>query len=201
MVQLQVVFSWMLTAIRDLLPALVGVLAASILLIATNAGLIGISRVTYFLGRQSLVPRVLSSVHPRFRTPWVAIIFFSVLSIVLLIPGFFAPQTFIHLGGLYAFGAALSYFLAHASILKLRHKYPDAARPFRIAANITVRGRPMPVTSMLGMLVTAFVWLVLVMTQTYSRWVGLVWMIAGVGVFFLLRRRRRISPGAPHVGS
>ena len=190
-VEPQIIFTWVLTALRELLPVLVGLLAASILLIATNAGLIGISRVTYFLGRRGLVPGVLASVHPRFRTPWVAIILFSVISIVLLIPGFFASQAFIHLGALYAFGAAMTYFLAHASILKLRDKYPELPRPFKIAANFKIGGRQMPVTSILGMLVTAFVWLVLVITQTYSRWVGLGWMVLGLGIYFLFRWRKK----------
>ncbi|MGD0352589.1 MAG: APC family permease [Dehalococcoidia bacterium] len=190
-VEAQIIVTWVLTAVRELLPALVGLLAASILLIATNAGLIGISRVTYFLGRQGFVPGVLATIHPRFRTPWVAIIFFSAISIVLLIPGFFAPKAFINLGGLYAFGAAMTYFLAHASILKLRDKYPALHRPFKIGANFKIGGREIPITSILGMLVTAFVWLVLVITQTYSRWVGLGWMVVGLGVYFLFRWRKR----------
>jgi APA family basic amino acid/polyamine antiporter len=88
----------------------------------------------------------------------------------------------------------MTYFLAHASILKLRDKYPELPRPFKIVANFKIRGREMPVTSMLGMLVTAFVWLVLVITQTYSRWVGLAWMLFGLGMYFLFRRLRRASP-------
>ena len=193
-VEVQIIFAWIMSAVRELLPVLVGLLAASILLIATNAGLIAISRVTYYLGRQGLVPGVLASIHPRFRTPWVAIIFFSAISIVLLIPGFFAPQAFTSLGALYAFGAALTYFLAHASILKLRDKHPELPRPFKIAANLKIGGRELPLTSMLGMLVTAFVWLVLVITQAYSRWVGLGWMALGLGVYYLYRwRKARVS--------
>ncbi len=192
--EVQIIFAWIMSAVRELLPILVGLLAASILLIATNAGLIGISRVTYYLGRQGLVPGVLASIHPRFRTPWVAIIFFSAISTVLLIPGFFAPQAFIHLGALYAFGAALTYFLAHASILKLRDKHPELPRPFKIAANLKIGGRELPLTSMLGMLVTAFVWVVLVITQAYSRWVGIGWMALGLGVYYLYRwRKARVS--------
>jgi APA family basic amino acid/polyamine antiporter len=141
-----------------------------------------------------LVPGVLASIHPRFRTPWVAIIFFSVISTVLLIPGFFAAQAFIHLGALYAFGAAMTYFLAHASILKLRDKHPELPRPFKIAANLKIGGRELPLTSMLGMLVTAFVWVVLVITQAYSRWVGIGWMALGLGVYYLYRwRKARVS--------
>jgi len=195
--EVQIVFSWLLAGLRGLLPALVGILAASILLIATNAGLIGISRVTYFMGRQGLVPKVAANVHPRFRTPWVAIIFFSLVSIVLLIPGFFVPKAFAYLGALYAFGAAMSYFLAHASILKLRSKHPELPRPFKIAVNIKVRGKELPLTAMLGLVVTAFVFVVLVITQQYSRWVGIGWMIIGLIVYFLVRWRKAAKASKP----
>jgi APA family basic amino acid/polyamine antiporter len=193
----QSAFTWILEILRAALPALVGILAASILLIATNAGLIGISRVSYFLGRHNLVPRVLAIVNPRFRTPSVAILFFSAISIVLLIPGFFAPKLFTSLGALYAFGAALTYFLAHLSVLKLRSKYPDSPRPFKIGMGIKVKGTSLPLTAMLGLGVTAFVWIVLVITQTYSRWVGLVWMVLGLGLYFLMRRRKAVKESAP----
>ncbi len=189
-VELQIIFVWILQGLRTVLPALVGLLAASILLIATNAGLLGISRVTYFLGRQGLVPKVLATVHPRTMTPWVAIVFFSVISIILLIPGFFAPKAFTNLGALYAFGAALTYFLAHLSILKLRGKYPESERPFKIGMGIRVKGHILPLSAILGMGVTAFVWIVLVLTQTYSRWLGIGWIALGVGMYFLIRKRK-----------
>lgn len=189
----QIIVSWVLEGLRKVLPALVGVLAASILLIAANAGLIGISRVTYFMGKQGLVPGVLAHVHPRLRTPWIAIILFSAISIVILIPGFFAPKVFIYLGTLYAFGASMTYFLAHASILKLRDKYPELPRPFKIGANIRIRGRTMPLTAVLGVVVTAFVWIVLLITQVYSRWVGIGWMALGLLMYFIIRRRKTSS--------
>lgn len=189
-VEVQIVVAWILQGLRTVLPALVGLLAASILLIATNAGLLGISRVTYFLGMQGLVPKVLATVHPRTKTPWVAIVFFSVISIILLTPGFFAPRAFTNLGALYAFGAALTYFLAHLSVLKLRGKHPELKRPFKIGMGIRVKGRTLPLSAILGVGVTAFVWIVLVITQEYSRWVGITWMALGVGMYFLIRRHR-----------
>src|SRR4030043_491593 len=44
-----ILITWILTALRNLLPILVALLAASILLTATNAGLMGISRLTFNL--------------------------------------------------------------------------------------------------------------------------------------------------------
>src|SRR5689334_11399890 len=58
----------------------VGVLAATILFIATNAGLIGISRLSWSLSEHRQLPALFSSLHPSFRTPWFTIVFFSVLA-------------------------------------------------------------------------------------------------------------------------
>ena len=47
----------------------VGVLAATILFIATNAGLIGISRLSWSLAEHRQLPGVFSRLHRRYRTP------------------------------------------------------------------------------------------------------------------------------------
>ena len=46
-----------------------GVLAATILFIATNAGMIGVSRLTYSMGQYRQLPDRLRQLHPRYRTP------------------------------------------------------------------------------------------------------------------------------------
>ncbi len=53
-------------------------LAATILFIATNAGLIGISRLSWSLAEHRQLPSLFSRLHPRYRTPWFTIVFFSV---------------------------------------------------------------------------------------------------------------------------
>ncbi|MGL1617862.1 hypothetical protein ACSTHL_23640, partial [Vibrio parahaemolyticus] len=47
----------------------VGLLAATILFIATNAGIIGVSRLVYSMGLHRQMPDGLRRLHPRFRTP------------------------------------------------------------------------------------------------------------------------------------
>src|SRR4051812_11613552 len=78
----------------------VGLLAATILFLATNAGLIGVSRLVYSMGIHRQVPDALRRLHPRYQTPWIGLILFGGLAIVALAPG---QATF--LGGLYSFGA------------------------------------------------------------------------------------------------
>ena len=65
----------------------VGLLAATILFIATNAGIIGVSRLVYSMGLHRQVPDQLRQLHPHFRTPWIGIIVFGGIACLTLIPG------------------------------------------------------------------------------------------------------------------
>ena len=112
----------------------VGILAATILFIATNAGLIGVSRLTYSMGQHRQLPELLRALHPRFRTPYVAIVIFGAVACLAIVPG---QADF--LGVIYAFGAMLSFTIAHASLIALRIKQPDVERPWRSPGNITHR--------------------------------------------------------------
>ena len=91
----------------------VGVLAAVILLIATNAALIGVSRLTFSMGQLPPAPERLRQVHPRFNTPYIAILVFSVVAALTMLPG----QTDF-LATMYSFGAMLSFTIAHVSVLR-----------------------------------------------------------------------------------
>ncbi len=187
-----IVLSAILGGILKILPVLVAVLAATILTVATNAGLMGISRLTYGLGRFQLLPPALFSVHPKFKTPYHSIILFGIIAILLLIPGFFVPDAFVKLGGLYAFGSLLAFSLAHASILKLRLKYPEFPRPFKLKANIKFGGRELPITAILGLAATSCIWLVIVVMYPYVRWVGFGWMALGAIGYVVFRHRKKL---------
>src|SRR3954453_24124016 len=110
----------------------IGILAATILIIATNAGLIGISRLSWSLSEHRQLPGAFCRLHERYRTPWFTIVFFSAIAVVLLIPG----QTDF-LGNLYSFGAMLSFTIAHISIVALRFRDPGRDRPYRAPWNVT----------------------------------------------------------------
>src|SRR5213082_2194553 len=75
----------------------VGILAFTILVIATNAGLIGISRLSYSLAGFDLLPKRFARLHPRFKTPYVSIIVFGIVAAVLVVPGIFVHGTQIDL--------------------------------------------------------------------------------------------------------
>jgi len=174
------------------LPGLVATLAGTILIVATNAGLMGISRLTFSLARFRLIPSALSDVQRRFKTPYKSIILFASIAMLLLIPGFFASDIFVELGGLYAFGSLLAFALAHASILRLRIRHPELPRPFKLRGNIKFGGHQLPVTAVLGLVATSTIWVIVVAMHPYARWVGFGWMVIGVIVYFVFRARNRL---------
>lgn len=179
--------------LQSIFAPLVALLAASILLTASNAGLMGISRLSFNLASHNQLPAVFGRVHQRFRTPHWAIIFFSVLSLIVLTPGFFNPAFFTDLGALYVFGSLLCFALAHLAILGLRFRFPEMPRPFKLPLAIRFRGKELPLTAIIGLIATTTIWLVVIITQPYSRWAGIIWMVVGFIIFYFYRRRKGMS--------
>ena len=167
----------------------VGILAATILFIATNAGLIGISRLSWSLAEHRQLPSIFSQLHPKFRTPWFTIVFFSILAGLLILPG----ETTL-LGNLYSFGAMLSFTTAHVSVVVLRFKDPKRERPYRMPWNVRIRGMPIPMTAVLGAIGTFAAWCAVVALHGEARTIGVPWMVLGMGGYFLYRKRQGLDP-------
>jgi APA family basic amino acid/polyamine antiporter len=169
--------------LRFILGPWVGILAATILFIATNAGIIGVSRLAYSLGQHRQLPSALGRVHPRRLTPYVAIAGFGIIAIVLITPG----STEL-LAQLYAFGSMISFTAAHVSVLVLRYKEPALERPFRPPLNVRLRGVSVPLTAAVGAIGTLSVWLVIVWYQPQSRLIGFAWMGVGLVAYVIYRK-------------
>jgi basic amino acid/polyamine antiporter, APA family len=169
----------------EILRYYVGVLAAVILLIATNAGLIGVSRLTYSMGQHRQLPEGLRQVHPKYRTPYIAIMIFAVIAIITLIPG---KTDF--LATMYSFGAMLSFTIAHIAVIKLRHSRPDAERTWKPPLNVRAFGFEVPMTAVLGGLGTFAAWVVVMALNPSTLFVGTGWMVVGTIVYVLYRRNQ-----------
>ena len=165
----------------------VGILAAVILLIATNAGLIGVSRLTYSMGQHRQLPESLRQVHPRYRTPYIAILVFAAVAMLTLIPG----QTDF-LATMYSFGAMLSFTIAHVAVIQLRRRHADVERPWKPAGNIRVGRTLLPLTAVLGGLGTFSAWIVVMALNPRTLAVGVGWMALGIAVYVLYRRNQRL---------
>ena len=181
----------------------VGVLAATILFIATNAGVIGASRITYSMATYRQLPGALRRLHPRFKTPWLSLVLFAgVAPILVILPG---DVKFV--GTLYSLGATLSFTVAHASIVRLRMEDAGALElPYRARPNLSLGGVSWPLFAVLGGIATGASFLVLVVQNPLTRWVGLGWMVAGLIGYVVYRRRflsvplRAIEKAPPALG-
>jgi basic amino acid/polyamine antiporter, APA family len=162
----------------------VAILAATILIIATNAGIIGVSRLTYSMGQHRQLPEGIRRVHPRFNTPYVSILLYSLIAILLMLP----PGANTFLGNLYAFGAMLSFTLAHASVIWMRRRLGSHNLPFRGPLSFHVGSYDVPLFAILGGLGTLASWAVTIALHRSVAVVGIGWLVVGMAVYLGYRR-------------
>ncbi|MEN0011944.1 MAG: APC family permease [Solirubrobacteraceae bacterium] len=163
----------------------VGLLGATILFLAANAGLIGVSRLVYSMGIHRQMPETLRTLHPKFGTPWIGIIVFGSIAIIPILPG---KADF--LGNLYAFGAMLSFTIAHVALLRLRWTKPDAHRPYRSPLNIKLGGYTLPVLAVVGGLGTFAAFIVVAARNLGGiSYAGFGWLLVGTIAYPIARKR------------
>ncbi|MFC3625117.1 ethanolamine permease [Vogesella amnigena] len=105
-------------------------------LIASFHGIImGYSRQIFALSRAGYMPAVFARVHPRFKTPHLAIILGGIIGIAAIF-----SDEWIKLGGqtltaniitMSVFGALVMYIMSMLSLFRLRSREPKLDRPFR----------------------------------------------------------------------
>ncbi len=166
----------------------VGLLAATILFIATNAGIIGVSRLVYSMGVHRQLPGRLRQLHPRFRTPWVGIVLFSAFACVAMVPG---KAEF--LGNIYAFGAMLSFTTAHLAVITLRVKRPDIPRPYRGPGTLRIAGHDLPLFALLGVLGTGLAFVTVTILHIDVAIAGIAWLAIGLTVYVLYRHNQGLD--------
>lgn len=169
----------------------VGILAAVTLFVAANAGLIGASRLSYNMGEYYQLPHFFHKIHPKFRTPHVALAFFALVActIVALSRGRLS-----FLADLYNFGAQIAFFFTQLSLIMLRIKKPNMIRPFKVPLNISIKGKPIPIPAVIGALASFSVWTLVVITKPEGRYLGFAWILFGLVMFWAYRKTQKISP-------
>jgi APA family basic amino acid/polyamine antiporter len=166
----------------------VGLLAATILFIATNAGIIGVSRLVYSMGLHRQVPDRLRQLHPHYGTPWIGILLFGSIACLAMIPG---KAEF--LGNMYAFGAMLSFTIAHVSVIRLRNRFPDFKRPYRGPGVVHVRGYEVPLFALFGGLGTGLAFVVVTILHVDVALAGIGWLALGCAIYPIYRRRQGLD--------
>ena len=139
-----------------------------------NALMLTGPRLLFALAEQGQIPAVFGALHPRFRTPHVALLVSAVLKLVLAISGTFiyalTLSTIIRLG----------YFaLTCAALPVLRRRHPAQPAPFQVWGGAVVAVA----------CVALCLWLLSNSAANEARDVGLA-AAAGLGLYFLSSRRK-----------
>jgi amino acid transporter len=99
------------------------------ILTSWNAFIIGGSRAIYALARANLLPAALGKLHPKYRTPYNAILLIGALSII---GPFFGRPVLVWLVNAGGLGIVVAYAMVALSFLILRFKEPDLERPYKV---------------------------------------------------------------------
>ena len=161
-------------------PAGAAAVAAAAMLTALgtlNALMLAGPRLLFALAEHGQIPAVFGATHPRFRTPYVAVLVSAALKLLLAISG-----TFIYALTLSTI-IRLTYFaLTCAALPVLRRRFPARPAPFRVAGG----------TGVAVVCIALCGWLLLSSTGTEARDVAVA-AVAGLGLYFSFRKKKRLA--------
>ncbi|MBI2876843.1 MAG: APC family permease [Candidatus Tectomicrobia bacterium] len=174
----------------------IAAMGALILLISSNTGVMGASRLTYSMSEFHLISRWFHAVHPRYRTPVRTILVFSLIGAIQTVLSFLTPNAMDTLGNMYAFGATLGYTLVFISLIKLRFSDPYTPRPYRMPLNLKVKWKDrkvaLPILGILGMLGVLLILFEVILTHTIGRIAGPTWILLCFIYYAWYRKRERL---------
>ena len=112
-------WAWFATTIK--VGAIIGLTSVILVL------MYGQTRIFYTMARDGLLPRVFSTVHPKFRTPWINTLLVGL--IVALAGGFFDINS---LGDMTSVGTLAAFAVVCLSVIWLRRTHPEIPRGYRV---------------------------------------------------------------------
>jgi APA family basic amino acid/polyamine antiporter len=134
--------------------------------------LLGQSRVFFSMSRDGLLPKVFSSVHTRFRTPWLSSITVGIFVAILA-----ASLPLNVLDEMVSIGTLLAFVIVCAGVWVIRRRNPDMPRPFKTPW--------VPVVPILGIVIS----LAMMLSLTGLTWIRLaVWLVIGMVIYFTYGR-------------
>lgn len=148
-----------------------------------NGMILTSARVYYAMARDRLFFSAAARLHPRHRTPHVALIVQAVWSCALCLSG-----TYGQLLDYVIFAALLFYVLTVIGLFILRRRKPDAPRPMKVPGY--------PWIPAAYVILTALIAIDLLIEKPLYTWPGLVIVAAGVPVYYLWKVWGRAVPGA-----
>jgi basic amino acid/polyamine antiporter, APA family len=167
----------------------VGLTGALVLLAAATTSVSGFGRLAYSLGEHGQLPRAFGRLHRRTLVAPASVVAATGISITVLIATAFVKREVPFLASMFSFGVLLAFTAAQLAVIRLRVTQPALRRPFRVPFGIGIGGATIPLPSVVGAVATAAVFVVAMATHIGARYGGSAWLVAGVGIYLLVRRR------------
>ena len=179
------------TWIADVLEVAVGISGVLILLGAVTTSFSGITRLTYSLAEHGSLPREFARLERRAVVSSEAILIAAGLAVGLIVlTSVVAGGDPTFLASLYSFGVLIAFTAAQLAVIRLRVREPELLRPYVARPNVTVRGHRLPLAALVGAPATFAIWVLALLTHPGARYAGPAWLLAGLVVFVVVRRRR-----------
>jgi basic amino acid/polyamine antiporter, APA family len=161
----------------------VGAVAAAMLIVAMNGQMLGLARLAYSLATNRQVPSAVGRLHGTRGTPYVAISIAALVAFALTL-----PHDLEFLAGVFAFGAMISFAMAHLSVIVLRFREADRPSAFRVPLSIPAGKGSIPLPAALGAAFAIAAWISVVALHESARLIGGAWMVFGVVLYVIYRR-------------
>ena len=175
------------TTLGDALRFYVGITGALILLAAIVTSISGFSRLAYSLGEHGQLPSAFGRLSRRAHVSPTAIVSVAVVASGFVVVTSFVKNDVAGLASLFSFGVLLAFTAAQLAVIKLRLDEPELPRPYRAPLDIHVGRAEVPLPAVVGAVATFVIWIVALATHPAARYVGPVWLAAGVVVFVAVR--------------
>jgi APA family basic amino acid/polyamine antiporter len=136
-------------------------------------------RIFYSMARDGLLPKAVSKVHPRFRTPWITTI---ITGAIVMVAAGTIPISIA--GELTSIGTLFAFAVVSAGVLVMRITQPEVERPFK--APFIYFTAPMGVLSAVGLMATL----------PGDTWIRLVvWMAIGLVIYLVYGAHHSVLGG------
>jgi len=145
---------------------------------ALNAVVIGSSRVAFAMGREGQLPVRLGQIHPRFGTPFLAVL---ASAVVMLVATVIVPIRVV--GNLASLFSLLGFILVNVSVIRLRRTKPNLSRPFSIPFYPIPPLLGIGFNAVLGVFISPRTWLI-----------ALGWLVVGALVYLAWQRYKTTPP-------
>ena len=139
--------------------------------------LIVTSRMMYGMARDKALPKGLSKISPKYRTPIISVLLTMGFTMV---PIFFGDISVV--AHATVFGVLINFVLVNLSLIVLRKKKPDLERPFELKPSY----KGIPIVALLGSIISiallfTFDWLIIL--------IQVIIILCGIGVFYAMKSK------------